>query len=75
MKYWKLIGSAMLAVAARAHGHRQTSSPYLSVYRPNGSNCELKDCHGKEPNSNDTSEGCPRPVVIERHGDARKQAQ
>jgi hypothetical protein len=31
-------GSAMLAAAARAHGHRQRSTPYLSVYRPNGSN-------------------------------------
>jgi hypothetical protein len=40
-----------------------------------GSKCGLKDCHGKEPNSNDTSEGRPQPVVVERHGDARKQAQ
>jgi hypothetical protein len=57
-------------------GRRQRLILLDSVYcSPDGSKCGLKDCHGKEPNSNDTSEGRPQPVVVERHCDARKQAQ
>jgi hypothetical protein len=35
----------------------------------------LNDCHDKEATSRDTSEGRSPPVVVHRHGDARKQAQ
>jgi hypothetical protein len=58
-------------------GRRQRLSLLDSVCCSlDGSKCGLKkDCHGKEPNSNDTSEGRPQPVVVERHGDTRKQAQ
>src|SRR6266404_1674537 len=35
----------------------------------------LNDCHDKEATSSDTSEGRPRPVVVHRHRDARKQTQ
>jgi hypothetical protein len=35
----------------------------------------LNDCHDKEATSSDTSEGRPRPVVVNRHREARKQAQ
>jgi hypothetical protein len=33
------------------------------------------DRHDKEATSRDTSEGRSPPVVVHRHGDARKQAQ
>jgi hypothetical protein len=57
-------------------GRRQRLSLLDSVYCSlDSSKCGLNDCHDNEATSSDTSEGRPGPVVVERHGDARKQAQ
>ena len=67
-----------VGTVARVRAPSARTRPAIEIFCPllfKSVKCELKDCDDKEASSRGTPEGRPRPVVVYRHGNARKQAQ